>query len=101
MKPIKFPGQNVILGENQPEYEPLPALVVPNDERGTIITCWELTDAEIELLVKTKRFYLSQYTFNSPLQPILLVVELSDLVDLKYDNPPKDDNEDKRTENLR
>lgn len=82
MKPIEFNGQNVVYGENQPEYLPLPALKLPD---GQVITCWELSDEEIEVIVKNKKMYLSQLTFNHPLQPILPVTELSDLI--TYINP--------------
>lgn len=36
MKPVEFEGQNVIFGEGQPEYQPLPALLMPD---GEVITC--------------------------------------------------------------
>lgn len=68
MKPIEFPGHNVVFAKDQPEYQPLPALRMPD---GEVITCWEISDEELEEIVKTKRIYLSQLTFNQPLQPIL------------------------------
>lgn len=75
MKPVKFPGQNVVFGENQPEYQPLPALAMPD---GEIITCWEITDEDIEKMTSSRRIYLSQLTFNRPLQPIKLMADLDD-----------------------
>ena len=51
MKPIKFKGQNVIFAKDQPEYIPLPALKMPD---GEIITCWELSDEELEKITKNK-----------------------------------------------
>ena len=41
MKPIDFEGVDIVFGNNQPEYIPLPAKQV-ND--NTIMTCWELLD---------------------------------------------------------
>lgn len=75
MKPISFKGQNVIFGANQPEYLPLPALRMPD---GEVYTCWELSEEEIESVVKNKCLFFKQLTFNEPLQPILPLVELSD-----------------------
>jgi len=75
MKPVTFPGVNVIIAKDQPEYLPLPAIVL---EGGEVITCWELSDEELLQLIDTKRIYLSQLTFSSPLQPILPSVNLED-----------------------
>jgi hypothetical protein len=79
MKPTSFPGQNVIFGKDQPEYSPLPALRLPD---GEVITCWELTDADLETIQSTKRIYLSQLTFNQSLQPIKLMSGLDDGIQL-------------------
>lgn len=79
MKPKQFPGSNVVFGANQPEYQPLPALKMPD---GQVITCWELSDEEIETIKKNKCMYFNQLTFNSPLQPILPMVELSDNIEI-------------------
>lgn len=75
MKPISFAGQNVVFGENQPEYQPLPALRMPD---GEVITCWQFTDEEWERMSKNRCFYLSQLTFNGALQPIMPMAELGD-----------------------
>jgi hypothetical protein len=81
MTPIKFEGQNIVFGATQPEYQPLPALKFPNDLFGTVITCWELNDEEMEQVKKTGRIYLSQFTFKQRLQPILMSPDLSVLVE--------------------
>ena len=82
MKPVEFPGHNVVFAKDQPEYLPLPALRVPGPE-GEVITCWELSDEELEEIKRTKRIYLSQWTFNNPLQPIRMTTELSDNIELQ------------------
>lgn len=71
MTPVKFEGHNVVFAEDQPEYQPLPALATRN-EKGEVITCWELSDEELAEVIKSKRVYLSQYTFNTPLQPVMI-----------------------------
>lgn len=67
MIPIDFPGSNVTYAKEQPEYNPLPAM---RDEDGTIVSCWELTDAEVKAIIKHRKLYISIMTFNQPLQPI-------------------------------
>ena len=67
MKPIKFEGQNVVFAEDQPEFEPLPA---KKDADGTVTTCWEFTPEEREIIANGGNLYLSQLTFNHPLQPL-------------------------------
>lgn len=65
--------------KDQPEYQPLPAL---KTDDGLVVTCWELTDEEVEQVVKNKKFYFSQLTFNQPLQPMRPVTDLSDLIEI-------------------
>ena len=79
MQPIPFKGQNVVFGENQPQYLPLPALKLPD---GEVITCWSLSDQELEDLQKNKCIYFKQLTFNGPLQPIMPLVNLEDGIEL-------------------
>jgi len=69
----------VVYAKDQPEYLPLPAL---KTEDGLVVTCWELTDEEVEQVVKNKKFYFSQLTFNQPLQPMRPVTDLSDLIEI-------------------
>lgn len=85
MKPIKFSECNTTYGKNQPEYIPLPAYL-ENGEKGQVVTCWELTDEEIEIIVKTKKIYHSQLTFNFALQPIFMTANKSDI----FISPKKD-----------
>jgi hypothetical protein len=75
MKPIDFPGTNIVFGAGQPEYQPLPAIKCPD---GQVITCWELSPEEIEEVKVSGKIYLHQLTFNKALQPILPLVNLED-----------------------
>lgn len=81
MKPIKFYGVNRVYGENQPQYIPLP---VQKDERGRVISCWELTDDEIAKIVKSRKIWIGQLTFNNPLQPILPAVYKKTIEEIEY-----------------
>lgn len=84
MKPISFKGQNVVFGEGQKEYLPLPALRLAD---GQVITCWEFTEEEILEIIESRCIYINQLTFNQPLQPLLPVVDLSDGLGLIYEDP--------------
>jgi hypothetical protein len=77
MTPVNFKGQNVIFGEGQPEYQPLPAIKTPD---GVVITCWQLTLEELEEVKETGQIYLQQSTFNKPLQPVFLSTGLDKLL---------------------
>jgi hypothetical protein len=80
MEPIKFKGANVVYGAEQPEYQPLPAQQVPGPS-GQIITCWEMSPAEIEMVQETGKIWLSMLTFHQPLQPVHLSVVKPDTYD--------------------
>lgn len=65
MRPITFPGHNIVMGADQPQYQPLPALSIENQ----VISCWELTPEDIAKITETGVIWLSQLTFGQPLQP--------------------------------
>lgn len=67
MRPVEFEGQTHILARDQKEYQPLPIRL----EGNCCTSCWELSEEEIQTLVKTKRLWLNQFTFRQPLQPQL------------------------------
>lgn len=81
-KPINFKGANVIYAEDQPQYLPLPATRLPD---GEVISCWELSEEEIDTILNTRCIYLRQSTFNDPLQPISIFTDLSDNIQLIYE----------------
>ena len=75
MKPIQpIPGDGealVIFAAQQPEYDPLPA-VVRRD--GVIRTEFELSAEDLSALLNGGRIRLWIWTFKQPLQPIALEV---------------------------
>lgn len=79
MQPITFPEANVVYGANQAEYKPLPGLKFPSED-GMFITCWQLTDEEIETIKGTKCVWLSLMTFNQPLPPVFLTTNKDELI---------------------
>ena len=77
MKAIEFPGCNTLIGKDQPQYLPLPAMDL-GGPTGEKIICFELTDEEIETLKKTKRLYYSQWTFGHNFHPMKITTNLED-----------------------
>ena len=71
MKAIEFPEVNIRLAEDQPQYETLPVAVCEGNERKAV-ACFELTDEEIDEIVKTKKLWLGQLTFGHNYQPVVL-----------------------------
>lgn len=79
MTPIDFPGSNVVIAKNQPEYIPLPALRLGD---GQLHFCWQLTWGERLKLLLTGRLWHTVLTFNTPLQPQMLSTDTPELVDI-------------------
>lgn len=71
MKAVEFNGHNVVYAKDQPEYLPLPA---HRSKEGEVTTCWELSFLERLKVLWTGRVYLTQLTFNEPLQPVRMSV---------------------------
>lgn len=69
MRPIAFPECNVNFGAGQEGVETLPAARQPD---GVVISCWEFTPEELAYITQHGKIWLSQHTYNAPLQPVLL-----------------------------
>lgn len=65
---IEFKGFNKTLAKNQPQYQPLPVLW---EADGRVTSCWKLTWKERLQVFLKGNIWLSQLTFNEPLQPQL------------------------------
>ncbi len=39
---------------------------------GTCLTCWELSDEELEEIIRTKQVWVTFLTFGKPVQPLML-----------------------------
>lgn len=72
MKSVDFPQVNARIAENQPEYETLHAHVDFESSTTPVTFCMELSDEEIEELVKTKQLWYTQLTFGQTFQPIMM-----------------------------
>ena len=72
MEPTKFKHQNVVFAENQPEYKPLPALILRDSPGIPAISCWRMSLRERLYVLFTGRVWLSMYTFARPLTPAIV-----------------------------
>ena len=77
MKPKKFDEANVVYGDSQPGYQPLPAFKA---EDGTAVFCFELDEEERKKIAETGEIWVGLLTFNQPLQPIFLTATKSDVL---------------------
>ena len=60
----------VIIAEDQPEYDPVPAIV--DREAGMVITEWKLTPDEVTALSAGARIRMFTQTNGQPFQPVVL-----------------------------
>ena len=75
MKAIKFPGVNFEFITNLPESKPLPLL---RTKDGMCISCWELSEEDLAEIIKYRRIYVCQLTFNRGFHPIQPASNLAD-----------------------
>lgn len=69
MKAINFPEANVGIAEDQEEYNTLPSFV---DEKGVVVSCFQLNAVEIETIIKNRKIWVHHLTGGQPLQPFNL-----------------------------
>jgi len=63
----------IVLGKDQPEYIPLPAMFVDSPERP-MITRWQLSEEERKMIAAGANIILQQLTFGHPFSPVNLQV---------------------------
>jgi len=63
----------IIFGEAQPEYQPLPALRSAGPEIS-VMSRWELTPEEREMIANGADIFVSVWTFGRPYPPTLVRV---------------------------
>jgi hypothetical protein len=68
----KFPEADVEIGKGQPEYFTIHAKHVGG---GEVVSCWVLSDEEIETILKTRRIWYHRLTFGQPFQPMRITTE--------------------------
>jgi hypothetical protein len=76
----------VVLGKDQPEYMPLPAVYLDTPSRP-MITRWRLSDEEREAVANGADIVLQQLTFRSPFQPINVQIVMPEECPLFVEEP--------------
>lgn len=71
VQPIPFEKQNVVIAKDQHPYLPLPGQMF-GDAQGTLLTSWEVTDEDLEEIIRTRRVWVTTLTMGHPLQPFRL-----------------------------
>lgn len=79
MKPVKFKECNVVFGDGQKEYQPLPALRFGD---GTVVMCWKMSFSELLNVVLHRRIWVSLLTFNKPLQPTFVSADRKEMFEV-------------------
>ena len=64
MKSIDFPGAYMKIGEGQDQYHTIHAMPLDGEE-GEVVCIYELTDEEVEAIVKNRKLFYSRLTFHN------------------------------------
>jgi len=72
MNSIDFPKANIQLAKDQPQYRTLFIHVDKSgrDPEGNVTCCFELSEEEVQEIVRTKKLWFTQVTFNRGFSPI-------------------------------
>lgn len=85
MKPVKFKHHNVVFAEDQPEYQPLPALKIEGPE-GHVVTCWKLSFWERVRILFLGKIWLNLMSFNQPLTPSFMSTKRKEVYSVPEDS---------------
>lgn len=81
MQPIDFPQRNLMLAEDQPEYQTLPTFVDrrevntgegPKQIPWSMTVVYELSEEEIAEIIANKKIFYRQMIYGKPFQPVFL-----------------------------
>lgn len=76
---VEFPEQSTVIAKDQPEYRPLPALMV-EDSTGTMITCWHFTLRDRLKVLFGGKLWCSVWTFDTAISPLYFSVDKRDVL---------------------
>ena len=81
MKAVEFKGVNVIFAKDQEQYNNLPAMRMPT---GEVITCWEMEENDLKNITGNGgKIYIEMLTFGQDLQPLRVMTDLSEGLNLE------------------
>lgn len=90
MKIAYFPEVNVEIAKDQPEYQTLPAYIVPEDPEGRIVCKYLLSVEELQEFQINRRLFLMVSTFGNLLQPCLMAPDLPSVLGARHDDYKKE-----------
>lgn len=70
MEATDFPGVNLRIAENQPEYETLPVHINREDPTTPTTMCFKLNQKELKQVTETGEIWLTMMTFGNNFHPI-------------------------------
>jgi hypothetical protein len=70
---IEFQKHEVVFAKDQPEYLPLPALILKGEDKP-VVSRWRLNDVEREKIAKGADILLTQNIFTDLYHPVRLEV---------------------------
>lgn len=70
--PVDFAGSNITIGPGRGTEDRVGPLRAFRSTSGEVLSRHKLSPAEIEQIVKSGDVWVSQMTFNHPLQPIMI-----------------------------
>ena len=88
MKSIKFKEANIVLAEDQEQYETIHAYAAGTKE-GHIVTCWKLSAWERFKLLITGKLWMTMLTFGEPMNPIYMTVTKKEVLTNKEEKDGK------------
>ena len=92
MKSVDFPQANIALAKDQPQYQTLYVYCNRESPQVPMTMCFELSQEEVNEIVRTGKLYFTQITFGKPFSPINMSV-LSPFEEMpEWVQPPADEN---------
>jgi len=67
---VPLGSRQLVYGEGQPEYSPLPAVRTPDNQ---VITRWRLTEEERQRIAEGKDIFLT-FLSTGPINPVILTI---------------------------
>ena len=83
MRSLNFKDATVGIGATQKEYATLHAAEPESGKKyGEYVMVFQLTDEEVETIIKTRKLYYSRWTFGNLFQPVKISVHPPEGVDV-------------------
>lgn len=92
MNSIDFPEANTALAKDQPHYKTIFVHAEIKTNKRQMIVCFELSDEEVERIIKDRKLWYAQSTFGQLFQPMVIMTANPFNNPIHDFKPPIDDN---------